>query len=138
LFLSLDSFNFIDHSIHQIIESYREIHKKSVNDFIYLFLDEITAKDNFEQELKSFYDSENMKIICSSSIATLMRDKRAYLTGRTKTIEIMHLDFNEFLMFKRSGIKKSDNAILESYFKDYLKTINRGRSSSIRIYKKYC
>ncbi len=121
LFLSLDSFNFINYSIHQLVESYREIHKKSVSDILYLFLDEVTSKDNFEQELKSFYDSENMKIICSSSIATLMRDKKAYLTGRTRTIEIMPLNFQEFLIFKKAEIKKSDRAILEGYFKDYLK-----------------
>ncbi len=121
LFLSLDSFNFINYSIHQLVESYREIHKKSVSDFFYLFLDEITAKDNFEQELKSFYDSENIKIICSSSIATLMRDKKAFLTGRTRTIEILPLNFQEFLIFKNLEIKKSDRARLESYFKDYLK-----------------
>lgn len=120
LFLSLDSFNFMNYSIHQLVETYRKIYKKSVTDFIYLFLDEVTAKDNFEQELKSFYDSENIKIICSSSIATLMRDKKAYLTGRTRTIEIMPLNFQEFLMFKKVEIKKSDPAILESYFRDYL------------------
>ncbi len=121
LFLSLDSFNFINYSIHQLVELYREIYKKSVSDILYLFLDEVTSKDNFEQELKSFYDSENIKIICSSSIATLMRDKKAYLTGRTRTIEIMPLNFQEFLIFKKAEIKKSDRAILEGYFKDYLK-----------------
>jgi len=120
LFISLDSFNFINYSIHQLVESYRELYKKSVSDFLYLFLDEVTAKDNFEQELKSFYDSENIKIICSSSIATLMRDKKAYLTGRTRTIEILPLNFQEFLMFKKVEIRKSDRAILESYFRDYL------------------
>lgn len=122
LFLSLDSFIFINYSIHQLVEFYREIHKKPVSDFFYIFLDEITAKDNFEQELKSFYDSDNMKIICSSSIATLMRDKKAFLTGRIKTIEVLPLTFQEFLKFKQIEIKKSDRAMLESYFKDYLKT----------------
>jgi|SRR3989344_579854 len=121
LFLSLDSFNFINYSIHQLVETYREINKKSASDFFFLFLDEITSKDNFEQELKSFYDADNIKIICSSSIATLMRDKKAFLTGRTKTIEVMPLNFQEFLNFKKVIIKKSDRALLESYFKDYLK-----------------
>ncbi|MBI5073366.1 ATP-binding protein [Candidatus Woesearchaeota archaeon] len=121
LFLNLDSFAFIDYSIHQLVEKYREIHKKSTSDVFYLFLDEITAKETFEQELKSFYDNESMKIICSSSIATLMRDKKAYLTGRTKTIEVMPLTFQEFLRFKEITIKKADRAKLEGYFKDYLK-----------------
>ena len=121
LFLSLDSFNFINYPIHQLVESYREAHKKPTTEFFYLFLDEVTSKDNFEQELKSFYDSDNIKIICSSSIATLMRDKKAFLTGRTRTIEVMPLNFQEFLSFKNVVIKKSDRAVLESYFKDYLR-----------------
>ena len=121
LFINLDSFNLTDFSIHKLIEEYREEHKKSPKDFFYLFLDEVTSKDSFEQELKSLYDNENIKIICSSSIATLMRDKKAKLTGRTKTIEIMPLTFQEFLNFKKIKIKKSEKELLNSYFKDYLK-----------------
>lgn len=121
LYVSLDSFNLAEFSINEIMKKYREIHKKSVREKVYLFFDEVVEKDNFEQELKSLYDSENVKIICSSSKATLMMDKRAYLTGRTKTIEILPLTFQEFLFFKKIEIKKMDKAILESYFKDYLK-----------------
>ncbi|NMB66489.1 ATP-binding protein [Candidatus Woesearchaeota archaeon] len=121
LFIQLDSFNLLGFSVHQLIEEYRKIHKKSATDFFYLFLDEVTSRDNFEQELKSLYDNENLKIICSSSIATLMRDKKALLTGRTKTIEIMPLNFQEFLKFKGADIGKADKAKLESYFKDYLR-----------------
>ncbi len=121
LFVNLDSFNLKDYSIHQIIEKYREIHKKSVSDFFYFFIDEITSKENFEMELKSIYDNENIKVICSSSTASLMNDKKAMLTGRTKTIEVMPLTFLEFLKFKNADVKKSDRAKLESYFKDYLR-----------------
>jgi len=121
LFIRLDSFNLLENSIHQLIEEYRKIHKKSVSDFFYLFLDEVTSRDNFEQELKSLYDNENIKVICSSSIATMMRDKKALLTGRTRTIEVMPLNFQEFLQFKKAEIGKADKSKLESYFKDYLK-----------------
>ena len=121
LFLSLDSFNLLEFSIHRLIEEYRKIHKKSSSDFIYLFLDEVSSRDDFEKELKSIYDGGGIKVICSSSIATLLRDKRAKLTGRTKTIEVMPLDFNEFLEFKQAKISKTDNSKLEGYFKDYLR-----------------
>lgn len=120
-FLSLDAFNILEFSIHQLIEEYRRIHKKSSSDFFYLFLDEVSSREGFEQELKSIYDNENIKVVCSSSIATLLRDKKASLTGRTKTIEIMPLDFQEFLQFREAKISKSDSAKLDSYFKDYLK-----------------
>lgn len=120
-FVSLDSFTFINFSIHDIIEEYRKIHKKSRDDFFYLFLDEITCKKDFSLELKSLYDNDNIKIICSSSIATLMYDKKAYLTGRIKTIEIMPLTFQEFLEFKDIKIYKADKSKLKAYFEDYMK-----------------
>ena len=120
-YVRLDSVKFIDKTILDLIEIYRRIHKKSVDDKVYVFLDEVVEKENFEQELKNLYDEGKVKLICSSSKATLMRDKRAYLTGRTKTIEVMPLTFDEFLEFKKADIKKSDKARLESYFKDYLK-----------------
>lgn len=120
-FISLDAFNLLEFSIHHLIEEYRKIHKKSVSDFFYLFLDEVSSRENFEQELKSIYDNENIKVVCSSSIATLLRDKKASLTGRTKTIEVMPLDFHEFLQFKEAKISKKDSAKLKSYFEDYLK-----------------
>jgi len=50
-----------------------------------------------------------------------MNDKKAYLTGRTKTIEVMPLTFQEFLQFKEVYITKTDKAKLEGYFKDYLR-----------------
>src|SRR3989344_4320208 len=121
LFIRLDTFNLLNNSIHQLIEEYRKIHKKTASEFFYLFLDEVTSRENFEQELKSLYDQGNIKIICSSSIATLMRDKKAQLTGRTKTIEIMPLTFQEFLQFKKEKISKTDTAKTESYFNDYLR-----------------
>lgn len=121
LFIGLDKFSILNYSIHDLIETYRKIFKKSHKDFFYLFLDEVSSRENFETELKSLYDYENIKIICSSSIATLMRDKKAKLTGRIKTIEIMPLDFNEFLLFKQAKISKADSSKLESYFEDYLR-----------------
>jgi len=121
LFIRLDSFTLLEYSIHQLVEEYRRIYKKSASEFFYLFLDEVTSKENFEQELKSLYDNENIKLICSSSIATLMRDKKAMLTGRTKTIEVMPLNFQEFLKFKNAKINKADNAKLEGYFREYIK-----------------
>ncbi len=120
-FINLDSFTLSNLSIHGLIEEYRKIHKKSSKGLFYLFLDEVTSRENFEQELKSLYDNENIKIICSSSIATMMRDKKASLTGRTRTIEVMPLTFQEFLIFKKAKIGKADRSALEGYFRDYMR-----------------
>ncbi|MBU0756886.1 MAG: ATP-binding protein [Nanoarchaeota archaeon] len=122
LFLSLDSFPLMEYSIHDVVEEYRKIKKKKTSDFFFLILDEVTTKENFESELKSLYDNDNLKMFCSSSIATFLRDKKARLTGRTKTIELMPLSFKEFIQFKKEKIGASDKSLLESLFEDYLKT----------------
>ena len=110
------------YNIHELIEKYKEIYKKSIDDFFYLFVDEITSRDDFSQELKSLYDNEDIKIICSSSKATLMRDKKALLTGRTKTIEVLPLSFKEYLTFKGVIFKTYEKSKITGHFKDYLTT----------------
>ncbi len=120
-FVNLDSFALRTFSIHDLMEKYRELHKKSTDARFYFFIDEVATKEGFENELKSIYDLENARVVCSSSMATMMRDKRAALTGRTKTIEIMPLSFQEFLVFRNAQAKKSDRAKLDGLFRDYLR-----------------
>lgn len=120
-FINLDSFTLTEYSIHALVEKYREMHKKASTDFFYLFLDEVVTRNDFEAELKSFFDNDNIKIVCSSSLATALRDKKALLTGRTRTIEVQPLSFQEFLKFKKATLTKADQAKLEGYFKDYLR-----------------
>lgn len=64
---------------------------------------------------------ENVKIYGSSSSASALMDERAELTGRTRTIEVLPLDFKEFLLFKDYDVKISEPYLLESYFEEYMK-----------------
>ncbi len=51
-----------------------------------------------------------------------MRDRRAHLTGREKIIEILPLDFLEFLSFRGVSLKKRDQILLSTYFDEYLES----------------
>ncbi len=119
-YISLDLYLLDNYSIGEIVNEYRKVHKLSSSQKIYLFLDEVTSKKNYQQELKNFYDLENMKIFASSSSASLLKDSNAYLTGRERTIEVMPLDFKEYLQFKEVRIKKADSHLYESYFEEYM------------------
>ena len=119
-YISLDLYLLDGYSIGDIVNEYRKIHKLSSSQKIYLFLDEVTSKKAYQQELKNFYDLENMKIFASSSSASLLKDSNAYLTGRQRTIEVMPLDFNEYLQFKEIHIKRADAHLYESYFEEYM------------------
>ncbi len=119
-YITLDLIALSDMTITEILKEYKKIHKISSTLKIYVFLDEVTSKENYQQELKNFYDLENMKIYASSSSASLLKDKNAYLTGRQRVIEVMPLNFDEYLIFKNIIIKKSDAYLIESYFEDYM------------------
>lgn len=120
-YMSLDDYLIAHKSVLEIIEEYRKIQKIPIRDKVYLFLDEVAYKQNFEQELKNIYDSQNAKIYASSSSASILNTRKAYLTGRCFILEILPLDFEEFLLFKNIVIKKRDEQLKESYFEDYLK-----------------
>ncbi|OIP53446.1 MAG: AAA family ATPase [Helicobacteraceae bacterium CG2_30_36_10] len=119
-YISLDLLALEDLTITEILKEYRKLHKILSSQKIYLFLDEVTAKENYAQELKNIYDLEDIKIYASSSSASVLRDKNAYLTGRQRVIEVMSLDFNEYLDFREIKVKKSDSYLLESYFEEYM------------------
>ncbi len=119
-YISLDFFVLKDLSIAEIIKEYRKIQKLSFDTKIYLFFDEVTYKESYALELKNLYDLENVKIYASSSSASLLRDKNAYLTGRQRVVEVLPLDFKEYLSFKNITVKKRDSHLLESYFESYL------------------
>jgi len=119
-YVSLDLYVLNDLSIGEILEAYRKIHKLPSEQKVYLFLDEVTSKSSYQKELKNFYDLEKVKIFASSSSASLLKDKNAYLTGRARILEVMPLDFDEYLFFKNIHIKKADTHLQERYFEEYM------------------
>lgn len=120
-YLTMDFISFKDKTIHQLVEEYRKMHSIGLETPIYVFLDEVTQSSSFEQELKNFYDLENIKFFASSSSASLLKSKNNYLVGRSLIIEVLPLDFTEFLQFKNINILPSEQYLLESYFEEYLK-----------------
>lgn len=121
-YISMDDYLLQKLSIHEIVDEYRKMHKIRANEKVYLFLDEITFKEKYELELKNLYDKGYCKIYASSSSASLLKSKKHFLTGRHTILELLPLDFNEYLLFKDITIKKSDKHLEESYFTDYLQT----------------
>jgi len=121
-YISLDSYGLEHYSIMEIIDEYRKIHKLPFAEQIYLFLDEIAYKESFQQELKNLYDLGNVKIYASSSASSILKDKKAHLTGREKIIEILPLTFEEYLLFKEIRLSKANSHLLDRYFDDYMQT----------------
>ncbi len=121
LYVSLDDYLLDSKSIIDVINEFRKIHKITVDEKIYLFFDEVTYKKDFHIQLKNIYDSQNTKIVTASSSSSMLRDKKASLTGRSISLEIKPLDLDEYLSFKGIKLKKRDSQLHKSYFLDYCK-----------------
>ncbi len=120
-FISLDDYAIKDTPLRDILTGYRKIHGLSLKQRVYVFFDEVTYMHDYHQQLKNIYDKEKVKLVASSSSASLLRDKKAYLTGRAITYEVKPLDFEEYLQFKGIVIKKSEPYLLETHFQNYMK-----------------
>jgi predicted AAA+ superfamily ATPase len=121
LYVSLDDYLLRKNNIIEIINEFRQIHKIKIEEKIYLFLDEVTYKEDFHVQLKNIYDSQNTKLFVASSSASMLRDKKASLTGRAITIEIKPLDLDEYLYFNGITIKKRDKQLYKTHFLEYCK-----------------
>ncbi len=121
-YISLDNYVLREKDLAGIVEKYRQIMHLKHDQFVYLFLDEITFLQDYEMQLKNLYDLGHCKIFASASNTSLLKSKRPYLTGRSRIIEIPPLDFNEFLLFRGLTVKKSDGHLIDNYFTDFLRT----------------
>ena len=121
LYVSLDDYLLHQNNILEVVNEFRKVHKIKIEEKIYLFLDEVTYKNDFHIQLKNIYDSQNTKTFVASSSASMLRDKKASLTGRAITLEIKPLDLDEYLFFKDVTLKKRDQQLYKSYFLEYCK-----------------
>ena len=121
-YVSLDDYTLEKQSIVDIVSDYRKVHKLHLDERVYLFLDEVAYKDRFQQQLKNLYDKQEVKIYASSSSSSVLKDKRALLTGRETVIEVLPLDFDEYLAFNHLTFKKREAYLKEPHFDEYLKS----------------
>lgn len=89
-----------------LIKLIERILKSSLKEWqlVYLFLDEVHFLDNWELEIKRYFDRKiPVKFIISSSAASLMKKATESLMGRTIEEIILPFTFSEFLDFKTSS-----------------------------------
>ena len=121
-YASLDSLALERFALRDLVREYRRIHALRIEERVYLFLDEVAYRKDIHQELKNLYDSENAKIFASASSASILRDTHAMLTGRSRIMEVLPLDFREYLAFRRLEALRSEAYLVERYFEEYMQT----------------
>lgn len=105
------SFDELTVSIDDVINSYKEIHLKDFRQKrVYVFLDEIQKCQNWENELKKYYDLyPKMKFLISGSESLFIRKKtKETLAGRIFEFASYPFSFREYLEIHN---------VMEKYFK---------------------
>jgi len=121
-YASLDSLTLEKFAISELLREYRKIHSLRLADKVFLFFDEVAYRPKIHQELKNLYDTEKLKIFASSSSTSILRDTRGLLTGRARFMEVLPLDFTEYLSFKKVQPRVAERYLLEKHFEEYMRT----------------
>lgn len=122
VYVSVDDYLLRGHSLFDIVEAYRKIHRLTVDREVTLLFDEVASQPEFQQQLKTLVDRERCRVVASSSSSSLLKDQRGLLTGRSLTVEVQPLSFAEYLDFSGIHIARRDRRLLERYFRDYARS----------------
>lgn len=120
LYLALDHPRLVNKPVSKHLKFFRKLFMHSRSKKLLLILDEVQESPNWEAELKSLYDLEKVKIICSGSTSSLIKRQGGKLTGRQIVTTIYPLNFKEFLLFKKAKLSRAEDYKYEKLVEDYL------------------
>lgn len=121
LYVSADDYLLREHSLLDVVDSFRRLQRLPVDDEVTLLFDEVASKNDFQQQLKTLVDRDKCSVVASSSSASLLKDKGGLLTGRSTTLEVQPLNFAEYLEFRQIRVARRDRQLLDSYFREYVR-----------------
>jgi len=120
-YISLDNMALRDYTILDVVEEYRKVQKIKHREFVYLFLDEVHFKEDYDLQLKNLYDMGNVKVYASGSGSLEILMRSPYLTGRQRVVRVNPLDFREFVMFRMGEIGPEDAHLYPKLAEEYVK-----------------
>mgnify|MGYP001580071184 CR=1 FL=1 len=110
--------------LQRMYDAYTEIMKPSGTPF--LFLDEVQIVRNWERFVRGLTERKEAFVVVTGSSSKLSSEELAsVLTGRQIYIEILPLDFREFLLFEGLEINEKKDALvhaakIKSFFREYM------------------
>jgi predicted AAA+ superfamily ATPase len=108
-----------------VLRCHREIFPDCIGQQTYLFLDEPQNVAGWERWVRRLHDTEDVALFVTGSSSRLMtRDLASALRGRSVTVEVFPLSFQEYLDFRglawQPGLADSESAV-RAAFEDYLR-----------------
>ncbi len=118
IYLNSDIREVQELGVRNALEHIAKVLKTSFEDQLIVLIDEIQELQDWQKELKLFYDSTNIKFYISGSSGTLLAQKTSKLTGRFSLHRIFPLSLKEYISFKNLQVsQKNRSAIIEEYLK---------------------
>ncbi len=119
-YVSLDNLALEDQNILEVVDTFRRITSCKHDDDVFLFLDEVHFKEDFELQLKNLYDLGHAKIIASGSASLDIVMRSPHLTGRQRIMPIHPLSFGEYLKFTGQDIGGADMHLYPALAHEYV------------------
>jgi uncharacterized protein len=120
LYLALDNPQLNKVSVIEHLRYFRKMFMHSRSEKLYVYFDEVQESPNWEAELKSIYDLENVKIVCTGSTSSLIKRQSGKLTGRQIITTIYPLTFEEYITFKKNIPGRDEDYKYEKLFEEYV------------------
>lgn len=120
LYLALDHPQLSQATLSEHLRNFRQLFMHSRERRLYLFLDEVQESPHWQLELKSLYDLEPLKVLCTGSTSSLIQRQAGKLTGRQIVTLLYPLSFNEFLKFREILPPRAEGYQYERLFEQYL------------------
>lgn len=105
-----------------IIENYINKMGFSYQTKLFFFIDETQEINNWQDDIKFYYDSTNFKFFLTGSSGLIINSKTSKLTGRFLRTTVLPLSFAEFLLFTNSKVYKQKIDENRKLFEEYLRT----------------
>ncbi len=118
VYVSVDNLLGKIDSIHDILNTYFELTGiDPVSEEVYIFLDEIHVRKEWQTQLKYYLDSHaTCRFIVSGSSKTLLyKDASESLVGRIRFIDVFPLTFKEFVEFSGVSLPEELHARIDDF-----------------------
>ena len=122
LYLGLDHPRLLGTRISEHLRFFRSLFRHERTRKLWLIFDEVQESPDWESELKSLYDLENVKLVCTGSTAALLASQGGKLTGRQTLLTVYPLSFQEFLRFRGYEFSRAEDYRFVSAAEEYLET----------------
>ena len=122
-YASLDHPKIRELSIIDLLGEFRRLCRAGRGEKQVLLLDEVQHREGFEWELKALHDTEDdLLIVVAGSSSLVVRHKSSALTGRYMKLEVLPLDFREYLVFTDREFDSFEPDLMAGFMEDYLVT----------------